>query len=107
MVVLWLLYPYRIITLCSNKYNGDDAAWSCQLCAGLWFVVSQVEKYQGQKTDKVLKVFVVQKLGSSDSLSAEGATVPETSSPVIFYSGDNFEHGIANGISLIKFFAPW
>ena len=27
--VLWLLYPYRIITLCSNKHNGDDAPWIC------------------------------------------------------------------------------
>jgi thioredoxin domain-containing protein 5 len=66
-----------------------------------------VEKYQGQRTDEDLKAFVKQKLGSSDSLSAEGTTVPETSSPVISYSGDNFEHGIANGISFTKFFAPW
>ena len=30
VVVLWLLYPYRIITLGSNKHNGDDAPWSCR-----------------------------------------------------------------------------
>jgi hypothetical protein len=66
-----------------------------------------VEKYQGQRTDEDLKAFVIQKLGSSDSLSAEGTTVPETSSPVISYSGDNFEHGIAVGISFTKFYAPW
>jgi len=66
-----------------------------------------VEKYQGQRTDEDLKAFVKQKLGSGDTLSAEGTTVPETSSPVISYSGDNFEHGIANGISFTKFFAPW
>jgi len=23
-----MLYPYRIITLGSNKHNGDDALWS-------------------------------------------------------------------------------
>ena len=28
IVVLWLLYPYRIITLGSNKHNGDDGPWS-------------------------------------------------------------------------------
>ena len=28
IVLLWLLYPYRIITLGSNKQNGDDAPWS-------------------------------------------------------------------------------
>ena len=28
IVVLWLLYPYRIITLVSNKHNGDDAPWN-------------------------------------------------------------------------------
>jgi len=28
MVVLWLLYPYRIITLGSNKHNGDYPPWS-------------------------------------------------------------------------------
>jgi hypothetical protein len=27
MVVLWLLYPYRIITLGSNRHNGDDDPW--------------------------------------------------------------------------------
>lgn len=66
-----------------------------------------MEKYQGQRTDEDLKAFVIEKLGSSDSLSAEGTAVPETSSPVVSYSGDNFEHGIANGISFTKFFAPW
>lgn len=66
-----------------------------------------MEKYQGQRTDEDLKAFVIEKLGSSDSLTAEGTMVPETSSPVISYSGDNFEHGIANGISFTKFFAPW
>jgi len=66
-----------------------------------------VEKYQGQRTDEDLKTFVIEKLGSSDSLSAERTTVPETSSPVISYSSDNFEHGIADGISFTKFFAPW
>jgi len=28
IVVLWLLYPYRIITLGSNTHNGDDGPWS-------------------------------------------------------------------------------
>ena len=28
IVVLWLLYHYRIITLGSNKHNWDDAPWS-------------------------------------------------------------------------------
>jgi hypothetical protein len=27
-VVLWMLYLYRIITLISNKHNGDDAPWN-------------------------------------------------------------------------------
>jgi hypothetical protein len=50
---------------------------------------------------------VKQKLGSSNSVSAKETTVQEPSSPVISYSGDNFEHGIAKGISFTKFFAPW
>jgi len=29
--VLWLLYPYRIITLSSTKHNGDDAPLSRNL----------------------------------------------------------------------------
>jgi hypothetical protein len=66
-----------------------------------------VEKYQGQRTDEDLKSFVIHKLGSSDSVSAEGKTEPERSSPVVSYSGDNFEHGISVGISFTKFFAPW
>ena len=28
IVVLWLLNPYRIIILGSNKHNGDDAPWT-------------------------------------------------------------------------------
>lgn len=66
-----------------------------------------MEKYQGQRTDEDLKAFVIHKLGSSDSVSAEGITEPEPSSPVVSYSGDNFEHGISVGISFTKFFAPW
>jgi len=27
IVVLWLLYPYRIITLDSYKHNRDDTPW--------------------------------------------------------------------------------
>lgn len=67
----------------------------------------KVEKYQGQRTDEDLKAFVIHKLGSSFSVSAEGTTEPEPSSPVVSYSGDNFEHGISVGISFTKFFAPW
>jgi thioredoxin domain-containing protein 5 len=66
-----------------------------------------VEKYQGQRTDEDLKAFVSEKLGSSDYVSAEGTTESEHGSPVISFSGDNFEHGIAQGISFTKFFAPW
>jgi len=29
IVVLWLLYPYTIITLGSNKHNEDDVPWTC------------------------------------------------------------------------------
>lgn len=66
-----------------------------------------MEKYQGQRKDEDLKDFVKQKLGASASVSAKETREPEPSSPVISYSSDNFEHGIAKGISFTKFFAPW
>lgn len=31
----------------------------------------------------------------------------ETPSAVMMLTGDDFDHGVENGISIIKFFAPW
>ncbi|XP_063244147.1 thioredoxin domain-containing protein 5 homolog [Bacillus rossius redtenbacheri] len=62
----------------------------------------KVEKYQGQRTHEELKEFVARMIGDED---ADAHVVAEQ--PVISYSADNFEHGIAKGITFIKFFAPW
>ena len=43
IVVLWLLYPYRIIPLGSNKHNGDDAPWSLYDDWTVWSVATTSE----------------------------------------------------------------
>nr|CAD7201362.1 unnamed protein product [Timema douglasi] len=64
----------------------------------------KVEKYQGQRTHEDLKEYVSKMLGS---VSEDEEKEEETGSPVLIFSGDNFEHGIAKGVTLVKFFAPW
>jgi hypothetical protein len=41
-VTLWLLYPYRVFNLVSNKHTGDDAHWTKHLNAA-WVERTVVE----------------------------------------------------------------
>jgi len=68
----------------------------------------KVDKYQGQRTHEDLKSYVNKMLGSA-SANVEERKQPETvsSSVVMILSGDNFNHGVEKGVSLVKFFAPW
>ena len=55
IVVSWMLYPYRIITLGSNKHKGDDAPWN-------WKWRQRVTNCEGLTTytlhDQYVRVFV-------------------------------------------------
>ncbi|XP_069692492.1 thioredoxin domain-containing protein 5 homolog isoform X2 [Periplaneta americana] len=65
----------------------------------------KAKKYQGQRTQDGLKAFVAEKLGASEpAADEESGSEP---GPVVSYSGENFDHGIAKGIAFTKFFAPW
>ncbi|XP_066993824.1 thioredoxin domain-containing protein 5 homolog [Anabrus simplex] len=67
----------------------------------------KVEKYQGQRTSEELKAFVSRMLGPEHSGASVENVEQDNGSPVASFSGENFEHGIAKGITFVKFFAPW
>ncbi|XP_049784160.1 thioredoxin domain-containing protein 5 homolog [Schistocerca cancellata] len=66
----------------------------------------KVDKYQGPRTIEELKAFVSKMVGSDASQATRSSDVQD-SSPVVSFSGENFEHGIARGLTFVKFFAPW
>ncbi|XP_003700431.1 thioredoxin domain-containing protein pretaporter [Megachile rotundata] len=69
----------------------------------------KVDKYAGQRSHEELKAYVSKMLGKeSDQVivkSDNSDSVPYT--VVLSLTGESFRHGIENGISFVKFFAPW
>lgn len=53
-----------------------------------------------------MKEYVNEMRGAVDKTGNE-VDEPDTPSAVMVLTGDDFEHGIENGISIVKFFAPW
>ncbi|KAL0274509.1 UNVERIFIED_CONTAM: hypothetical protein PYX00_002608 [Menopon gallinae] len=67
-----------------------------------------VEKYQGQRTESELKSFVNKMLGNQEAPTEEEQQEGELNPGVILsLNADNFQQGIAQGVSFVKFFAPW
>ncbi|KAK6629815.1 hypothetical protein RUM43_003635 [Polyplax serrata] len=62
----------------------------------------EVEKYQGQRTESELKSYV-NKMKEGVKSDEES----ETTGGMVMLNSDNFESGIAEGLSFVKFFAPW
>jgi len=44
IVVLWLLYPYRIINVGYNKHNGDDAPWKLKSNTAVFLALTGKKK---------------------------------------------------------------
>lgn len=66
----------------------------------------KIDKYQGVRSHEELKKYVDKMAGSVEK-EVEEEKKEEAHSAVMVLTGDNFEHGIEKGISLIKFYAPW
>ena len=123
IVVLWLPYPYRLITLGSNKHTGEDAPWNSSISwlavgipasAGRLWSTSRVFKYRNFNPNSVsllytklsfyaLLVFLknmalINPLTPNDHYS--GRTAPLTSKRCILYiystniGTEYFKHGI-------------
>uniref|UniRef100_A0A0A9XS29 Thioredoxin domain-containing protein 5 n=1 Tax=Lygus hesperus TaxID=30085 RepID=A0A0A9XS29_LYGHE len=64
-----------------------------------------VEKYQGARSLDDLSHYVEDRLGGADYEKLEIEIPP--SSPVVTLTSDNFDAGVSNGLTFVKFFAPW
>ncbi|CAL7952314.1 unnamed protein product [Xylocopa violacea] len=68
----------------------------------------KVDKYTGQRTHEDLKAYVTKMLGKENDQANVKTDSPDSAThAVLSLTGESFEHGIANGISFVKFFAPW
>jgi len=73
----------------------------------LWIVDGKkIEKYSGARALEDFKKFIEAKTASEKKVSDEQeATVEEIA--VVQLTGNNFQHGIQKGVTIVKFFAPW
>lgn len=72
----------------------------------LWIVDGKkVEKYSGSRSHEALKQFVSAKLLTETKDEENEATVEEVG--VVKLTGQSFKHGIEQGVTIVKFFAPW
>ncbi|XP_076619033.1 thioredoxin domain-containing protein pretaporter [Colletes latitarsis] len=68
----------------------------------------KVDKYQGQRTHEELKAYVSKMLGKdNDQANVKTDNSDNMLHTVLSLTGESFKHGIENGISFVKFFAPW
>lgn len=68
----------------------------------------KVDKYTGQRTHEELKVYVSKMLEKgNDQANIKTENLDSTTHTVLSLTGESFKHGIENGISFVKFFAPW
>lgn len=65
----------------------------------------QIEKYQGTRTESDLKSYVNKMLGMKETKSEEESE--GGGGGMVTLNSENFQSGIAQGLSFVKFFAPW
>lgn len=74
----------------------------------MMYVYVQVDKYTGQRTHEELKAYVSKMLGrGNDEANVKTENSDSTTNPVLNLTGESFKYGIENGVSFVKFFAPW
>lgn len=75
----------------------------------MWIVDGKkIEKYSGGRSIDDLKAYVEQKAGIETKKSVEENVIGhEPEAGVLQLNGQNFEHGIEKGTTLVKFYAPW
>lgn len=74
----------------------------------LWIVDGKkVEKYSGSRAVKDFKAFIEEKTASETMESHDEQPAKVEEIVVLQLTGDNFEHGIEQGVTIVKFFAPW
>jgi len=67
----------------------------------------KIDKYQEQRTVEALKNYVTEKLGSQGKSDVVESDESNEIHHVIELTGDSFQSGIENGVTFVKFFAPW
>ncbi|KOC62772.1 Thioredoxin domain-containing protein 5 [Habropoda laboriosa] len=68
----------------------------------------KVDKYTGQRTHEDLKAYTSKMLGKeNDQVNIKTDNSDNTAYAVLSLTGGSFKYGIENGISFVKFFAPW
>lgn len=74
----------------------------------LWIVDGKkVEKYSGSRAVEDFKAFIEEKTATEKKSQPEQEEAKVDEIAVVHLTGDNFNHAIEKGVTIVKFFAPW
>ncbi|CAK9797135.1 Thioredoxin domain-containing protein 5 [Anthophora plagiata] len=68
----------------------------------------KVDQYTGQRTHEELRAYTSKMLGKvDDQVNVKTENLESTTPNVLSLTRESFKHNIENGVSFVKFFAPW